>query len=137
MVDATSLESDLRRIRTAVSGAIDRETGKVNSEETSKQAQNLRVWIANFENLYINRAKQRPLDTDKIAADGRKLTEWAWHTYETLLDLALSGSEPPAPVGYGMLPSGYVSPETKTTAVALLRDLLNNYITFRKHILKQ
>lgn len=135
--DATSLESDLRRVRTSVSGSIDKETGKVDQEEVNKQADKLKEWIAEFENLYIDRARQRPREADEISHKGRELSEDAWHTYETLIDFGLVAGEPPAPVGYGMLPSGYVSPQTKSSVITLLRDLLNNYIKFRKTTLKQ
>ena len=137
MVDANTLENDLRRIKTAVSASINKETGRVNHEEANKQAEKLKEWIANFENLYIDRAKQRPREADNISSEGRKLNEDAWHTYETLLDFAQTASEPPAPVGYGALPSGYVNPTTKSAVITLLRDLLNDYIKFRKQTLKQ
>ncbi len=135
--DAVSLESDLRKIRSSVSNSIDRETGKVDPVVVNEQAEKLKHWIADFESLFVDRAGQLPREADEISSEGRELRDEAWHTYETLLDLGLTSGEPPAPAGYGMLPSGYVNPETKTTIIALLRDLLNHYIKYRKHILKQ
>ncbi len=137
MVDAAGLESDLRKIRDGVLQSFDKETSKADAAKLSGQTAKMKVWIDNFENLYVKEARQHPAEADKIAHKGRELSEEAWHTYEVLLDFAMQAGAPLFPAGRTPAEmSGYASGATRTTATSLLRELLNNYIEYRKKVLK-
>jgi len=136
MVHVREIDAALRSIRTNVISAIDVETGKVNYGVISAQSAALKKWVDDFENMYVEEAKRKPIEANKIASEGRALLEEAWHAYEVLLDVELQAGEPPRPTKYETLPSGVVSGESRTEVLSLLRDLTNKFSKFRREAIK-
>ncbi|HIJ98931.1 TPA: hypothetical protein H1005_03220 [archaeon] len=136
MVHVRELESHLRAIRTNSMSAIDEETGKVDQHTIDEQAQALKRWIADLETAYVEEAKRKPVDSNKIGAEGRKLVEEAWFAYEIMLEVEQRSGEPPRPAEYEQLPSGIVTGEARVAMLSALRDLTNHFAEFRRNVLK-
>ncbi len=136
MVHVRELESHLRTIRTTCINAIDEETGKVDSHTIGEQAQHLKKWIADLETVYVQEAKGKPVDADKIGTEGRKLVQEAQDTYDIMLEVEQRAGEPPRPVEFEQLPSGVVTGEAKVAMLSALRDLINHFAEFRRNVLK-
>lgn len=131
------MENDLRNIRYACRDAIDDATGAVNVAVIAAQAQTLKAWIAEFEKGYIADAKRRPTRADAILIGGHKLCEDAWFCCELLWNAEIEAGGPaPVAAKWENLPHGVVFGEVKAEMLTAMSDLLADYRSFRRDILK-
>ncbi len=135
MAHLMDLESRLKRIREACGKAFE-ESGRVDKPIITQQANALKDWVYDFENVYVQEARRKPRDAESIGEEGKELVGEAWFGYELLLEVAQRAGEPPRPADYERQPSGIVSGELKTETIAVLTELEHRFEEFRKKSLK-